>query len=144
MFESTGKMSIPALSFFLTALRQVSNTFVSGLASTFSTVSGSATNNVTGQTVLKMWAVERMLSTLMFNVHRKASLEYCITDLLLFSIILLFSLVAYCNHVYVQLAFKTLGTAKVKLFYFLFCNRFGACVGSGHRPPFGGKERFCR
>lgn len=77
MFESTGKMSIPALSFFLTALRHVSNTFVSGLASTFSTVSSSATNNVTGQSALKMWAVERMLSTLMFNVHRKAPLESC-------------------------------------------------------------------
>ena len=69
-------MSIPALSFFLTALRHVSNTFVCGLGSisnsTFSTVSGSAVNNVTGQAPLKMWAVERMLITLMFNVHRKS------------------------------------------------------------------------
>ncbi|KAG0558241.1 hypothetical protein KC19_10G013800 [Ceratodon purpureus] len=87
MFESTGKMSIPALSFFLTALRQVSNTFVSGLASssnsTFSTVSGSATNNVTGQAALKMWAVERMLSTLMFNVHRLELVWDQVTDHLL-------------------------------------------------------------
>lgn len=81
MFESTGKMSIPALSSFVTALRQVSDTFVSGFVSssnsTFSTVSGSAANNVTGQAVVKMWAVERMLRTLMFNVHRKSRLELC-------------------------------------------------------------------
>lgn len=79
MFESTGKMSIPALSFFLTALRQVSNTFVSGLSSTSNstlpTVSGSTASNVSGHAAVKLWAVERMLSTLMFNVHRKLPLE---------------------------------------------------------------------
>lgn len=87
MFESTGKMSIPALSFFLTALRQVSNTFVSGLSSTSNstlpTVSGSTASNVSGHAAVKLWAVERMLSTLMFNVHRWELVWDQLTDHLL-------------------------------------------------------------
>lgn len=84
MFESTGKLSIPALSFFLTALRHVSNTFVSGLSSgtnsAFSSGGSSAANNMTGQSALKMFAVERMLATLMFNVHRTISHQCQLAD----------------------------------------------------------------
>lgn len=80
MFESTSKMSIPALSFFLTALRQVSNSFVlrltSGSSPGFSTSGSNMANNMTGQVVSKMFAVERMLITLMFNVHRKTPATY--------------------------------------------------------------------
>ncbi len=73
MFESSGKMSTMALSFFLAALRQVSNSFVMGLTSpNFSTNSSPGANTMTGQST-KMFGVERMLLTLMVNEHRKLS-----------------------------------------------------------------------
>jgi hypothetical protein len=59
-----------ALSFFLAALRQVSNSFVSGLTSpNFSTNSSPGANTMTGQST-KMFGVERMLLILMVNEHR--------------------------------------------------------------------------
>jgi hypothetical protein len=70
-------MSTLALSFFLAALRQVSNSFVSGLTSpNFSTNSSPGANTMTGQST-KMFGVERMLLILMVNEHRKLSHSAC-------------------------------------------------------------------
>ncbi|KAH7372647.1 hypothetical protein KP509_17G014700 [Ceratopteris richardii] len=77
LFESSAFMSTEAVCSLITALRQVSNESVMGVTSGLSqTASSSASNvgsSVSGsiqQTIPKMFAVERMVATLINNLHR--------------------------------------------------------------------------
>ncbi|KAI5060182.1 hypothetical protein GOP47_0024602 [Adiantum capillus-veneris] len=77
LFESSAFMSTSAVSSLLTALRQVSNESLIGVTSGFGQTVSGVTPNVASSvggtiqpTMPKMFAVERMVATLVNNLHR--------------------------------------------------------------------------
>ncbi|MCO5552453.1 hypothetical protein L7F22_005964 [Adiantum nelumboides] len=78
LFESSAFMSTSAVSSLLTALRQVSNESLMGVTSGFGQAISGVTTNMASSvggtiqpTLPKMFAVERMVATLVNNLHSK-------------------------------------------------------------------------